>query len=152
MCIVYQSAKTDIYKTPSKCTYSPPQIIRQQLTPPTKSNPEISPKIQAFQSTQRVLRVFSYRGKGEEYTVNKRVFYRGFAAIRGGIAVVSPAQRFATEQYKRRHYDFTAVRLPAGQRQRLKEYAYSTGRSMSGLIMQAIRELLERENCTSVEI
>ena len=66
--------------------------------------------------------------------------------------MVSPAQRFATEQYKRRHYDFTAVRLPAGQRQRLKEYAYSTRRSMSGLIIQAIRELLEREKCTSVEI
>lgn len=70
----------------------------------------------------------------------------------GGIALVSPAQRFATEQYKRRHYDFTAVRLPAGQRQRLKEYAYSTGRSMSGLIIQAILELLERENCDSVEV
>ena len=66
--------------------------------------------------------------------------------------MVSPAQRFATEQYKRRNYDFTAVRLPAGQRQRLKEYAYSTGRSMSGLIIQAIRELLERESCTSVEV
>ena len=58
--------------------------------------------------------------------------------------MVSPAQKFATEEYKRRHYDFTAIRLPAGQRQRLKEYAYSTGRSMSGLIIQAIRELLER--------
>lgn len=70
----------------------------------------------------------------------------------GVIQVVSPTQRYATEQYKRRHYDFTAVRLPAGQRQRLKEYAYSTGRSLSGLIIQAIRELLEREKCTSVEI
>ena len=59
--------------------------------------------------------------------------------------MVSPAQKFATEQYKRRHYDFTAVRLPTGQRQLLKEYAYSTGRSLSGLIIQAIRELLERE-------
>lgn len=66
--------------------------------------------------------------------------------------MVTQAQRFATEQYKRRHYDFTAVRLPAGQRQKLKEYAYSTGRSMSGLIMQAIRELLKREACSSVEI
>lgn len=66
--------------------------------------------------------------------------------------MVSTAQRFATEQYKRRHYDFTAVRLPAGQRQKLKEYAYSTGRSMSGLIIQAIRELLEKEGCSSVEL
>jgi len=66
--------------------------------------------------------------------------------------VVSKSQRFATEQYKRRHYDFTAVRLPAGQRQNLKDYAYSTGRSLSGLILQAIRELLERENCYSVEL
>lgn len=66
--------------------------------------------------------------------------------------MVSRSQRFATEQYKRRHYDFTAVRLPAGQRQKLKDYAYSTGRSLSGLILQAIRELLERENCTSVEL
>ena len=76
----------------------------------------------------------------------------GQATTEGGIALVSPAQRFATEQYKRRHYDFTAIRLPAGQRQRLKEYAYSTGRSMSGLIIQAIRELLEREGCVSVDI
>ena len=66
--------------------------------------------------------------------------------------MVSPAQRYATEQYKRRHYDFTAVRLPAGQRQRLKEYAYRTGRSMSGLILQAIRELLEKEGNTTVDI
>lgn len=66
--------------------------------------------------------------------------------------MVSPAQRYATEQYKRRHYDFTAVRLPAGQRQRLKEYAHSTGRSMAGLIILAIRELLEREGCHSVEV
>lgn len=66
--------------------------------------------------------------------------------------MVSRSQRFATEQYKRRHYDFTAVRLPAGQRQNLKDYAYSTGRSLSGLILQAIRELLERENCHSVEL
>ena len=66
--------------------------------------------------------------------------------------MVSSAQRFATEQYKRRHYDFTAVRLPAGQRERLKEYAYSTGRSMSGLIIQAIRELLDRECCDFVDI
>lgn len=66
--------------------------------------------------------------------------------------MVSLSQRFATEQYKRRHYDFTAVRLPAGQRQRLKEYAYSTGRSLSGLILEAIRELLERENCSDVTL
>lgn len=66
--------------------------------------------------------------------------------------MVSPAQRYATEQYKRRHYDFTAVRLPAGQRKALKDYAYSTGRSMSGLILQAIRELLRREGNTSVEV
>ena len=66
--------------------------------------------------------------------------------------MVSRSQRFATEQYKRRHYDFTAVRLPAGQRQNLKDYAYSTGRSLSSLILQAIRELLERENCHSVEL
>ena len=75
---------------------------------------------------------------------------RGQATTEGGTALVSPAQKFATEEYKRRHYDFTAVRLPAGQRQRLKEYAYSTGRSMSGLIIQAIRELLEREGCVEI--
>lgn len=84
--------------------------------------------------------------------MNKERFYRGFTATEGGITVVSPAQRFATEQYKRRNYDFTAIRLPAGQRQKLKEYASNTGRSMSGLIRQAIRELLERESCASVEV
>ena len=55
----------------------PPQIIRQQLTSPTKSNPEIPPKMKAFQFTQKVLRAFSPGEKGEEYTVNKGVFYRG---------------------------------------------------------------------------
>ena len=88
----------------------------------------------------------------KEYTVNNGRKEGGRQPQEGVMQVVSPAQRYATEQYKRRHYDFTAVRLPAGQRQRLKEYAYSTGRSLSGLIIQAIRELLEREKCTSVEI
>lgn len=88
----------------------------------------------------------------EGYTVNNGWKEGEQATTEGGIALVSPAQKFATEEYKRRHYDFTAVRLPAGQRQRIKEYAYSTGRSMSGLIIQAVRELLEREKCTSVDI
>lgn len=93
--------------------------------------------------------VFTHRGIYCEQWAERGVEQ---ATTEGGIALVSPAQKFATEEYKRRHYDFTAVRLPAGQRQRLKEYAYSTGRSMSGLIIQAVRELLEREGCTSVDI
>ena len=141
MRIVYQSTKTYIYKTPSKCTHSPPQIIRQQPTPPTKRKPKTDHYADRFP-----------REKGNSRGIFPGGIYCEQWEEKEGQTMVSPAQRFATEQYKRRHYDFTAVRLPAGQRQRLKEYAYSTGRSMSGLIIQAIRELLERENCTSVEV
>jgi len=80
VCIVHQSAQTDIYKTTSKCPLFPQQIIRQQLSPPTKDNPEIPLKMQAFQSSQRVLRAFFPREKGEEYTVNKGDL-QGFTAI-----------------------------------------------------------------------
>ena len=68
-------------QTPSKSNHFPTSLYRQQLTPPTKNNPEIPSKMQAFQSAQRVLRAFSPREKGEKYTVNKEVFYRGFTAI-----------------------------------------------------------------------
>ena len=84
--------------------------------------------------------------------MNNGAIHGAWQTQKEDLQVVSPAQRFATEQYKRRYYDFTAVRLPAGQRQRLKEYAYSTGRSMSGLILQAVRELLEREENTTIHV
>ena len=66
--------------------------------------------------------------------------------------MVSRSQMRATQKYKRSHYDFITLLLPLGQRQKLKDYAHSTGRSMSGLIVQAIRELLEKECCASVRL
>lgn len=66
--------------------------------------------------------------------------------------MATPAQRYSNMRYRMRHYDYTAIRLPAGERAKLKEYAYSTGRSLSGLITQAIRELLEKEECHSVDV
>lgn len=64
--------------------------------------------------------------------------------------MVYRSQMRATQKYRRNHYDLVMLLLPLGQRQKLKDYAHSTGRSMSGLIVQAIRELLEKERCASV--
>ena len=122
-CIVYQSTQTDTHKTPSKCTLFPPQIISQQLTPPTKNNPEIPSKMQAFQSAQRVLRAFSPREKGEKYTVNKEVFYKGFTAIgrsgTDGITGTEICYR-AVQKTALRLYSGTITGRPEAETQRIR--------------------------------
>ena len=137
VCIVHQSAKTDIYKTPSKRTLFLPQIIRQQLSPPTKSNPEIPPKMQTFQFTQKILRAFFSGEKGEEYTVNKGVFYWGFTAIQGGINSGITGTEIcyrAVQKTALRLYSGTITGRAEGEAQRIRlqhrpvnVWAYHTG-------------------------
>ena len=66
--------------------------------------------------------------------------------------MVSWAQRAASKRWERRNYDLVTLRVPKGQRVKIREYASTTGESMNSLIRRAIRELLEREKCTSAEI
>lgn len=66
--------------------------------------------------------------------------------------MVSWAQRAASKRWERRNYDLVTLRVPKGQRVKIREYAATTGESMNSLIRRAIRELMEREKSTSTEI
>lgn len=66
--------------------------------------------------------------------------------------MVSWAQRAASKRWERRNYDLVTLRVPKGQRVKIREYAAATGESMNSLIRRAIRELMEREKSTSTEI
>ena len=65
--------------------------------------------------------------------------------------MVSWAQRAASKRWERRNYDLVTLRVPKGQRVKIREYAATTGESMNSLIRRAIRELMEREKITSAE-
>ena len=66
--------------------------------------------------------------------------------------MVSWAQRAASKRWERRNYDLVTLRVPKGQRVKIREYASTTGESMNSLIRRAIRELMEREGCNSVDV
>ena len=66
--------------------------------------------------------------------------------------MVSWAQRAASKRWERRNYDLVTLRVPKGQRVKIREYAATTGESMNSLIRRAIRELMEREGCVSVDV
>lgn len=66
--------------------------------------------------------------------------------------MVSRSQRAASRRWIMRNYDLITLRVPIGQRAKIREHAAATGESMNGLIRRAIRELMEREKCTSVEV
>ena len=66
--------------------------------------------------------------------------------------MISWAQRAASKRWERRNYDLVTLRVPKGQRVKIREYAATTGESMNSLIRRAIRELMEREGCISVDI
>ena len=66
--------------------------------------------------------------------------------------MVSWAQRAASKRWERRNYDLVTLRVPKGQRMKIREYAATTGESMNSLIRRAIRELMEREGCNSVDV
>lgn len=66
--------------------------------------------------------------------------------------MVSWAQRAASKRWERRNYDLVTLRVPKGQRVKIREYAAATGESMNSLIRRAIRELMEREGCNSVDV
>lgn len=66
--------------------------------------------------------------------------------------MVSWAQRAASKGWERRNYDLLTIRVPKGQRVKIREHASLSGESMNGLVRRAIRELMEREGRTDVEV
>lgn len=66
--------------------------------------------------------------------------------------MVSWSQRAASKRWIMRNYDLITLRVPIGQRAKIREHAAATGESMNGLIRRAIRELMEREGNDSVKV
>lgn len=62
------------------------------------------------------------------------------------------SKRAASARWDRKHYDNMYLRVPKGQREKIKEHAATNGESMNGFARRAIRELLEREGNTSVDV
>ena len=66
--------------------------------------------------------------------------------------MVSWSQRAASRRWIMRNYDLITLRVPKGQRDKIKDYAAATGESMNGLLRRSIRELMQREGNDSVEV
>lgn len=79
---------------------------------------------------------------GEVYTTITGIRREGEMGFR--------SQKAASRRWIMRNYDLVTVRVPKGQRDKIKEYAASTGESMNGLIRRAVCELLEREQGVSL--
>jgi predicted HicB family RNase H-like nuclease len=57
---------------------------------------------------------------------------------------VTKAQQKAVAKYMQANYDEIKVRVPKGEKERIKLYAESTGESVNGFICAAIRERMQR--------
>ena len=58
---------------------------------------------------------------------------------------ITPAQRKAVGKYEAANYDKVLVRMPKGERDKIKEAADKAGKSVNGFIMDAIREHLDKQ-------
>ena len=58
----------------------------------------------------------------------------------------SDAQKEATARYNKKTYDRIDVVVKKGQRQLIKDFAASQGKSLNGFICEAIYEKMNREN------
>lgn len=57
------------------------------------------------------------------------------------MAIKSDAQRKAVAKYNAENYEQIQIRVPKGEKDRIKEYAESIGKSLNGYIT----ELIERD-------
>ena len=58
----------------------------------------------------------------------------------------SDAQKEATARYNKKTYDRIDVVVKKGQREIIREFASSQGKSLNGFICEAIYEKMNREN------
>ena len=56
------------------------------------------------------------------------------------------AQQKAVSKYMKENYDVFQIRIPKGQRDKLKEHAEIMGESLNAFIKRAIAETIERDN------
>lgn len=55
------------------------------------------------------------------------------------------AQQKAVNTYVRNHYDRISITTPQGVKESVQRHAQSTGESMQGFILRAIRETMHRD-------
>ena len=58
---------------------------------------------------------------------------------------ITAAQRKAVGNYERNHYDKVLVRMPMGERDKIKEAADKAGQSVNVYILEAVRDRMDRE-------
>lgn len=64
------------------------------------------------------------------------------------MAKYSDAQKEATARYNKKAYDRIDVVVPKGQRQIIKDFAASQGKSLNRFILDAIEAQMNKENKT----
>lgn len=64
------------------------------------------------------------------------------------MAIKSDANRRAVAKYKKENYDQIQLRVPKGDKDRLKEHAESQGESLNAFLNRAANETIERDNAT----
>lgn len=62
---------------------------------------------------------------------------------------VSAAQRKATEKYLEK-FDEMRVRVPAGDKAKIKAHAEAQGESLNGFILRSMTETMDRDNAQEV--
>ena len=59
------------------------------------------------------------------------------------MAIKSDAQRKAVAKYVKNNYDQIQIRVPAGEKEKIKVYAESRGESLNSFIKRAIKQAME---------
>jgi len=59
---------------------------------------------------------------------------------------VSKAQQKAVAKYMKNNYDELKIRVPKGEKDKIKAHAESKGESVNGFVKRAIDERMERDN------
>lgn len=59
------------------------------------------------------------------------------------MAIKSDAQRKAVAKYNAENYEQIQIRVPKGEKDKIKAYAESKGESLNGFICRAIQEAME---------
>ncbi len=58
----------------------------------------------------------------------------------------SKAQQKAVAKYMKNNYDELKIRVPKGEKDKIKSHAESKGESVNGFVKRAIDETIERDN------
>lgn len=59
---------------------------------------------------------------------------------------VSKAQQKAVSKYMKANYDEIKIRVPKGDKDRIKEHAEKQGESVNGFIQRAIKQTMEEDS------